>query len=92
MWHKEWAIMAERMTGRFTSWNEAVLTRTQGEAGSETVEGTTDPFVAQLVDVAAAISERRQPYVPLREGAASLRLALMAVRSGREGRELRLAD
>ena len=92
VWHKEWAIMAQRATGRFTSWNEAVLTCTDGEPESETVTGTTDPFVAQLADVAAAISEGRDPYVPLREGARSLRLALAAVRSANERSELRLGD
>jgi predicted dehydrogenase len=92
VWHKEWAVMAERMTGRFTGWNEAVLTRTLGEVTSETVAGETDPFVAQLADVADAIPDKRQPYIPLREGAETLRLALAAVRSGREHRELRLAN
>jgi predicted dehydrogenase len=92
VWHKEWTIMAERMTGRFTSWNEAVLTRTQGEVTSETIAGETDPFVAQLADVADAIAGKRQPYVPLREGARTLRLALAAVQSAREGRELRLGS
>jgi predicted dehydrogenase len=92
VWHKEWSIMAERMTGRFTSWNEAVLTSTQGEVSSEAVTGQTDPFVAQLSDVADSIEQRRQPYVPLREGVATLRLALAAVRSATERREVRLAD
>jgi predicted dehydrogenase len=92
VWHKEWSLMAERMTGRFTSWNEAVLTRTAGEPGSEMIAGTTDPFVAQLADVAAAIEEQRAPAIPLREGADTLRLALAAVRSAQEGQELRLAD
>lgn len=84
--------MAERMTGRFTGWNEAVLTRTLGEVTSETVAGETDPFVAQLADVADAIAGKRQPYIPLRQGAETLRLALAAVQSGREHREFRLAD
>ena len=92
VWHKEWAVMAERMTGRFTSWNDAVLTRTHGEVTSETVSGRTDPFVAQLTDVADAIQHNGQPYIPLREGAATLRLALAAVQSGQERREVRLAD
>jgi predicted dehydrogenase len=92
VWHKGWAIMAERMTGRFTSWNEAVLTRTEGEVSSETVAGTTDPFVAQLADVADAITLGRQPYIPLGEGAKTLRLALAAVQSAAERREIRLAD
>ena len=92
VWHKEWSIMAERMTGRFTSWNDAVLTRTQGEPESETIAGGTDPFVAQLADVAEAIGQRRQPYVPLAEGLASLRLALAARQSAEEGLEIRLSD
>jgi predicted dehydrogenase len=92
VWQKEWTIMAERTTGRFTSWNEAVLTRTQGEVSSETVAGQTDPFVAQLADLAAAIRDRRPPHVPLGEGMKTLHLALAAVQSAREGREIRLAD
>jgi len=91
VWHKEWAVMAERMTGRFTSWNEAVLTRTRGDVASETVAGETDPFVAQLDDVADAIQGERKPCIPLREGAATLRLALAAVQSAEERRELRIA-
>ena len=89
-WHKDWALFAERMTGRFTGWNDAVLTRTTGEVADEVVAGTTDPFVAQLADVAAAIGERRGPSAPLREGAATLRLALAARQSAEEGRELRI--
>jgi len=92
IWHKEWTIMAQRMTGRFTSWNEAVLTRTEGEIGSETIAGDTDPFVAQLADVAGAIAEKRPPSIPISEGAKTLRLALAAVRSAQEKREIRLAD
>lgn len=92
VWHKDWAIFAEHVTGRFTSWNEAVLTRTPVPTESVTIAGTTDPFVAQLADVAAAIVERRQPYIPLREGAATLRLALAARRSAEERREVRLRD
>jgi predicted dehydrogenase len=91
VWHKEWAIMAERATGRFTSWNDAVLTRTLGEVGSETIAGGTDPFLAQLADVADAIPENRAPSVPLREGSKTLRLALAAVQSASERREVRLA-
>jgi len=92
VWHKEWTIMAERATGRFTSWNEAVLTRTRGEVSTETVAGQTDPFVAQLADVASAIRERREPHVPLSEGAKTLRLALAAVQSARDGQEIRVGD
>ena len=67
-------------------------TRTTGEMSSEIIAAETDPFVAQLRDLAEAIEQGREPYVPLRQGAATLRLALAAVQSGREHRELRLAD
>jgi predicted dehydrogenase len=90
VWHKEWAIMAERMTGRFTSWNDAVLTRTHGQPETETIVGESDPFVSQIADVADAIVNKREPYIPLREGAKTLKLALAAVRSAQEGEELRL--
>jgi len=92
VWQKEWTIMAERMTGRFTSWNEAVLTRTAGEVSAAAIAGTTDPFVAQLADVIQAIAGGREPYVPLAEGMRSLRLALAAVESGAERREVRLGN
>jgi predicted dehydrogenase len=92
LWHKEWAIFAEKMTGRFTGWNEAVLTPTAAPDRAETIAGASDPFTAQLADVAAAIREGRQPQIPLREGAATLRLALAARRSADARRELRLDD
>ena len=92
VWHKEWTIMSEGMTSRFTSWNDAVLTRTVGEPVSETIVGESDPFVVQLADVADAILEKRKPYIPLREGAKTLKLALGAVRSAQENRELRVSD
>jgi predicted dehydrogenase len=91
VWHKDWAVYAERMTGRFTGWNDAVLTRTADPAETETIAGSTDPFVAQLADVAAAIRDLRPPHVPLREGAATLRLALAARQAADERREVRIA-
>lgn len=88
-WQKAWRLVAERFTGRFEDWNNAVLTRTAPQVSDETVAGRTDPFVAQLADLAAAIRERRAPTVPLREGEASLRLALAARRSADARQEVR---
>ena len=91
VWHKEWSVMANLMTGRFRSWDQALLTRTVGDVSSETVDGGIDPFIAQLDDVATAITEKRPPYVPLAEGVKTLRLALAAIQSADEGREVRIA-
>jgi len=91
-WQKEWRLVAQRFTGRFEDWNTADLVRTAPEVSEEAVRGTTDPFLAQLDDLAAAIREGRPPRVPLVEGERSLRLALAARRSADERRELRIAD
>lgn len=90
VWHKEWAVYAERITGRFTSWNDAVLTRTAGEIAAEEIAGPTDPFVAQIADVHRAVTTGSAPYIPLAEGAATLKLALAARQSADERREVRL--
>lgn len=90
VWHKEWALFAERLTGRFTSWNDAFFTPTQAGAVSTAINGATDPFAAQIADLRDAIQSRRPPHIPLREGVASLRLALAARQSADERRELAL--
>jgi predicted dehydrogenase len=91
-WEKSWSLFAERATAHFTDWNTARFTRTAPEVAEQAWADQVDPFVAQLADLAAAIRDRRPPHVPLGEGAASLRLALGAVRAAAAGRELRLAD
>ena len=91
VWHKDWQIYAERLTGRFTGWNNAVLTTPIAGTVPEVVAGTTDVFQAQIADIVAAIEDRRSPAMTLADGAASLRLALAARRSADEHREIRLA-
>jgi len=90
VWHKEWAVYGEKLTGRFTSWNDAVLTPTVAGAEAEVIAGTSDPFAVQLADVAGAIREKRAPAIPLAEGAATLRLALAARQAADDRREIRL--
>jgi predicted dehydrogenase len=91
-WDKAWALFAECATARFADWNNAVFTRTAPVVEESAWASETDVFVAQLADLADAIREHRPPRVPLHEGAATLRLALAAVRSADEMRELRIAD
>lgn len=89
-WMKSWQIVAERATGLFSDWNTAEIARTTGEPQSETIAGTTDPFVAQLTDLMAAIRDRRPPLVPLRDGLDTLRIVLAARQSADTGREVAL--
>ena len=90
MWHKEWALFARGVTGRFTGWNDAEFRSASGEGKPQLIAGTSDPFVTQLADLAEAIRRGRAPLVPLREGERTLALALAARRSADECREVRL--
>lgn len=90
-WHKEWQVYAERLTGRFADWNEAIFTPTVPGAEPRLVAGTVDPFAAQLADLMRAAETGTPPLCDVRDGAATLRLALAARRSADEGREVRLA-
>ncbi|HEV2569553.1 Gfo/Idh/MocA family oxidoreductase [Sphingomonas sp.] len=91
-WVKGWSLFAKRATAHFSDWNNAAFKRTAPEVKEECWSSGCDPFVAQLADLAAAIRDDRPPLVPIAEGAATLRLALAAVRSADERRELRIAD
>jgi predicted dehydrogenase len=89
-WMKQWQTTAERATGLFADWNNAEIVLTAGEVRTERVTSERDPFVAQLADVLAAITERRPPRVPLQDGLDSLRIALAARRSASERKEIAL--
>jgi predicted dehydrogenase len=89
-WMKQWQVAGERMTGLFADWNNAELVHTTGDVRSEMIAATTDPFVAQLADVADAIRSKRKPRVPLGDGAETLRIVLAARQSADEGREITL--
>jgi predicted dehydrogenase len=89
LWAKRWSVYAERLTGRFTDWNLAEFASTTDGAVTA-IAGTTDPFAAQLGDLAAAIRDRCKPLAPLREGVGALGLALAARQSADERCELTL--
>jgi predicted dehydrogenase len=74
-WWKEWRTYAERVTGVFSGWNDAVFTPTSG-GESDRVQGTIDVFQAQLTDVVEAVETGRPPRVTLADGAKTLALAL----------------
>ena len=90
-WAKRWQIVAGEMTGVFEDWNNAELFRTDGEvtsqphrrrrATSSSPSSRTSP---------RPFASGASPLVPLRDGAASLRIALAARRSATERREVAL--
>lgn len=91
-WTKGWSLFAEHATAHFADWNMAAFTRTAPEIIAESWADEADVFVAQLADLATAIRDSRPPLVPLAEGVGSLRIALAAMASARQGREIRISD
>ncbi len=91
-WHKDWTVLSENIAGRFTGWNDAILNWTDGSGRQEQLAETGDPFVAQLADLADAITMGRSPLVTLADGIEATRLALAAVRSAEEGNVVRLGN
>ena len=87
-WTKGWQIVGERMTGQFRDWNAGEITPTDPLASPEAIAATVDPFVAQLEDIAVAITHGRPPRVPLQDGVNSLRIVLAARQSADEKREV----
>lgn len=92
VWHKDWTVLARDITGRFSGWNDAALSWTDGSGRQEQLAETTDPFVAQLADLADAIIKERPPLVTMADGVEATRIALAAVQSAGDGRVVRLAD
>lgn len=90
-WHKDWTVLARDIAGRFSGWNDATLNWTDGSGRQEQLAEPTDPFVAQLADLAGAITSDRLPLVSMADGVEATRLALAAVQSAQEGRVVRLA-
>lgn len=91
-WVKGWSLFAERATAHFSDWNNAAFIQTAPEVQASAWTSEKDVFVAQLADLAEAIRDGRPPFMPLAEGVSSLRLALAAMKSADEGREVRIAD
>jgi predicted dehydrogenase len=87
-WTKEWQIVGEAMTGRFTDPNRAELWDASIDGAVERIDAGPDPFIAQLADIANAIRSGSSVRVPLADGAETLRIVLAARRSADEKHEI----
>jgi predicted dehydrogenase len=95
-WEASWRVVAPRLTADFTSANHAVFhdtraARPEGAPAAETVAGDTDLYLAETLDLLAAIREDRPAAVPIEEGVRTLALALAAQRSADEHSPIALA-
>lgn len=90
-WTHDYRLVAQRMTADFAGPNHAVFTSTDGSGAAPTeIASDLDFRREQMLDLLGAIETGGTTRTPIREGALTLDLALAAVRSAAEGREIRL--
>jgi predicted dehydrogenase len=84
-WDCDWRICVPGLTADFADANHAVFYQTdQTPPNSFTVSSEQDLYLAETLDLIAAIREDRQTAVPIEEGVRSLHLALAAMRSAEQ--------
>ena len=78
-WDCDWRIVLPSLTADFTDANHAVFHQTdQTPPVSASVSGEKDLYLAETLDLIAAIREDRPASVPIEEGVRSLDLAMRA--------------
>ncbi len=94
-WDASWRVVAPGLTADFTNANNAVFhdtraDRLETQPASETIAAETDLYLAETLDLLAAIRDDRPTAVPIEEGVRTLALALAAQRSAEENRPIAL--
>ena len=91
-WDCDWRICLPGLTADFADANHAVFHQTdQTPPVSTAVSGEKDLYLAETLDLIAAIREDRPPSVPIEEGVRSLQLALSAMRSAEQNIPINIA-
>jgi predicted dehydrogenase len=90
-WTHDYRIVAQRLTADFAGPNHAIFTPTDGSGACPTeLASDLDFRREQMLDFLRAIETGGPTRTPIREGARTLDLALAAVRSAAENREIKL--
>jgi hypothetical protein len=83
--------VAPGLTADFTDANHALFTHTaEAPPRGETIAADHDLYLAETLDLLAAIRDDRPTAVPIHEGVRSLRLALAARQSSEAGAPVNL--
>jgi predicted dehydrogenase len=91
-WDYDWRVMAKGLTADFTDANTATFHDTSGaQASAERIESSQDLYLAETLDLLAAIRDDRPALVPIEEGVRTLQLALAAQQSADQNAPVNLA-
>jgi predicted dehydrogenase len=78
-WDYDWRFFTGDLTADFSDANHAVFHNTAApDLPATAIEAEDDLYLAETLDLVAAIRENRDPAVPIEEGVRSLSLALAA--------------
>ena len=84
-WDYDWRFFTGDLTADFSDANHAIFHHTAEKDLSETtIAAEDDLYLAETLDLLAAIREDRAPAVPIEEGVLSLKLALCAAQSAEQ--------
>jgi predicted dehydrogenase len=81
-WDYDWRLFTHDLTADFADANHAVIHHTsKSDLPIETIAAEDDLYLAETMDLIAAIRDNRDPAVPIEEGVRSLQLALAAAQA-----------
>jgi predicted dehydrogenase len=84
-WDYDWRFFTGNLTADFTDANHAVFHHTaEKDLPETTIMADDDLYLAETLDLIAAIREDREPAVPIEEGVLSLKLALAAAQAAEQ--------
>jgi UDP-N-acetyl-2-amino-2-deoxyglucuronate dehydrogenase len=84
-WDYDWRFFTDNLTADFSDANHAIFHPTTEKDLPETIiAAEEDLYLAETLDLLAAIREDRDPAVPIEEGVLSLKLALAATQAAEQ--------
>jgi predicted dehydrogenase len=84
-WDYDWRFFTGGLTADFSDANHAIFHHTTEKDLPQTTIATEDDlYLAETLDLIAAIRENREPAVPITEGVLSLKLALAAAQAAEQ--------
>lgn len=84
-WDYDWRFFTSDLTADFSDANHAIFHHTAEKDVPQTIIAAEDDlYLAETLDLLAAIREDRDPAVPIEEGVLSLKLALAATRAAEQ--------
>jgi predicted dehydrogenase len=84
-WDYDWKFYSRNLAADFTDANHAVFHHTsEKDLPPTTIAAEDDLYLAETLDLLAAIRENRDPAVPIEEGVLSLNIALAAAQAAEQ--------